>query len=408
MTLPKRFLILLPALLVGVGLLVWTQSGGEAAAANGSQPAPETPKPLRPVDRLLVQSRLEYRAEESKPQMLEVIYQSADEARWNRQVLDGRAITRDTLFRSAGKMYHLPPFEVESEEFSEGYRDHNWLTFELRRATFLWPRGHAWKANESKTEHTTTIRFGEGEQAHVFGTLIATLGADGTLVEIRSKHADGTPHERLHIKSWQTLQGLRWPRELSFHAAGRLVWDERVERVMTSGFGFDSSFFLPPDRRARIPAVGTGKLAVQPVDLMAITIQMTEIPEHSRDWESAEAFGREVFERTRDAEADKPTEWVVSENISFELDDDGRPIAVQLRLADPQIPAPAGWTTLHDRPGLATFVPTTTELDTQFLSDLRYRARQGRRSEDNVRPLTTIARRVKARVGTQIALYMEL
>ncbi|MEX1023580.1 MAG: hypothetical protein WD226_00765, partial [Planctomycetota bacterium] len=210
--------------------------------------------------------------------------------------------------------------------------------------------------------------------AAALGQLVALLDEDGRPTSITSYDTSNAPHETLRILSWHTEQGYAWPRQLSLEADGRKIWDERVETIALGGVRLVPAFFLPPDMRSHV-AGGAVDPNLLPLDLLGLTLRKVAVPDRLRsdtaDWDDVLAWAESLLAAESERMAAQDPPLAVSDKIRIEVDLEARPTHLLVSLEVPALPAPPGWRTLHDRPGIALIVGGLTEIRPALVRRLR-------------------------------------
>jgi hypothetical protein len=247
-----------------------------------------------------------------------------------------------------------------SEPLDDAARDVALLQMELRRAVMLWPDGFAWSAEADGTADGTQSApvFADSCcRARPLGRLHATL-ADGRVRRVEARDLAGQAVEALEIRAWQELAGRAWPRTLALAGEGG-GFVETIESISTRVHFLELSF-VPPDRRKPLAvaggagaSAGTGVLAQDLVPTtfakraLAPGLSLDGALEQAQRWLAAPV-----------AEGAPP----LDPTPTIELDEEGRPTAVLLRLKDALEPPPPGFESTPERPGLVLGLARLDEL----------------------------------------------
>lgn len=273
---------------------------------------------------------------------------------------------RFVLYRLGQRAFGLPPRTARSTEYEGEGALQTLRHLELRRALALYPDGFDWEQDGD-----TARALSDGA-----GALVATLGADGRPVRIEALDANGRVAEAFGGIRWREERGRVWPARAVLERGGQAVWEETFGSVETAVRVIDD-FFLPPDRRcggARSPVRD-----VLPIDLEPRLER--RMPLSSHELEPALAEAAAARERaTRDLAG---TDWSVAPETVLELEPNGRPVALLLRLRERSGAAPPdGWTRTAEGNGLSVRLDRPAELDGavhgRLLAGLPKGAREGR------------------------------
>ncbi len=314
---------------------------------------------------LFCASRLVYTSAPEAPHRFESVYIYPDRVRWYRGVEGSRPLLRDVLYRFGTSFHHLEKNGSRSRVIVPGQeQDELLVQMELRRALLAWPIGFDWTTSPSEPDVRTAVLKG-GDGTALGAELWAEL--DGKRPVRIGVHApDGTEREALEVLAWDA-DGR--PLELRASVAGEAVWTEKIESLHTR-VSFLDAFFQPPDRRAGRGLVVGGQ-AVHSLDVQPFTFRRIELPAET-DWEAA----LEAFEVERERLA-STVEAGLDPVPTIELDDQAQPRALLVRLVEAATPAPQGWTTSTERPGLFFYRLPFDALDPGRLQALRKARPQG-------------------------------
>lgn len=349
----------------------------------GDAPAPSPPRaeagpqaearvpglgPRRAIDgieALEVCATLTYDAAPSRPHALRISYAFPDRARlyMANGPVEG-ASDRRLRYRHGDVVWALEPRQAQSIEYKAQDRAALLLSFEARRALYLWPHGFAWSAPvDPAGKPQDALREAPLE---TLGKLRVELDAQGRPARLDALGPDGTAGESWRAIAWESRDG-RWiPASHEIWLGEQRVWTERVATWDRKARLLDG-FFLPADRR---PAPPPG---VQHLDLPAHRLKRVALPKDATLDAVPALFEREVAAR---AEEMANLGTTIESKVTVELDDDLRPTHLLLRLAGlPHKPAP-DWVSMPERSGWAIVSRTRPE-HKQDLERLRSAATKG-------------------------------
>ncbi len=304
-------------------------------------------------------SRLDFGSGQNR---LTALYVFPDRARWHFEDYAAHEGSEHLfLYRHGQRVHQLaggPSQSIEGEE-----RDALLLQMELRRAVMLWPDGFAWSAPENGTR-TAPVSADSCCPAHSLGTLVATL-ADARPSRVEARDAQGRVLEALAIRAWQESNGRTWPRTLAMESEGG-GFVETIESIETRVHYLELSF-VPPDRRAT-PGANSPGPNILAQDLVPVTYAVRALPAGVA-WEDALSQARAWLAEA--AESAKASGAAVDPVPTFELSEEGRPLRCLVRLAVPREPAPSGYQTQPERPGLLLGLEDLEQLRPAVLTRLR-------------------------------------
>lgn len=317
------------------------------------------------IQALEVCATLTYDAAPARPHALRISYAFPDRARlyMANGPVEG-ASDRRLRYRHGEVAWALEPRQAQSIEYKAEDRAALMLSFEARRALYLWPHGFAWSAPvDAAGQPQDALR--EAPLA-ALGKLRVELDAQGRPARLDALGPDGTAGESWRAIAWESRDG-RWiPAGHEIWLGDKRVWTERVTSWDRAARLLDG-FFLPVDRR---PAPPPG---VQHLDLPAHRQRRVALPEDAALEAVPALFEREVASRAEELAGLGTT---IEPKVTVELDDDLRPTHLLLRLAGlPLKPAP-DWVPIPERSGWALVSRTRPETK-QDLERLRSAATKG-------------------------------
>lgn len=304
-------------------------------------------------------SRIDFGAAQNR---LTATFVFPDRARWHFEDYAAAQQSGHQFLYRHGEAVHQLASGSPSQALEGAERDTVLLQMELRRAVMLWPDGFAWEAGDGR--RTARVHADSCCRERVLGTLVA-VPVDGRprRIEVRDDHDQ--PLEALEIREWQELHGRSWPRTLVMEAEGG-GFVETVESIEPRIHYLELSF-LPPDRRA-LPGKPASDSSILAQDLVAMTYQARALPE-GLTWEQALAQARVWIAET--GEALRTAGLSVDPIPTFELSSAGSPLHCLVRLGTAVQPAPKGFQTMAERPGLLLPLQKLAELDSATLARLR-------------------------------------
>lgn len=284
---------------------------------------------------------LVYAAAPGRTHSLRVSYAFPDRARLYMSVGGPEGVGERRLrYRSGGAIYALDPRQQQSVEYKAEDRDTLLLSFETRRALYLWPNGFAWTGEGRERDAPLPAAASGGAS---LGKLHATLDAAGRPTRIDSYDARNGSGESLRSIVWREVGGRFVPASHELWLADGPVWTETLVSL-DRGVRLLDAFFLPPDRRAKPPA------GVQTLDLPAHRVLRIALPKGTT-LEQATARWRQ--ERDNRAEELRGLGTKLENRVTVEVDGELRPTHLLLRLAQPPVQPAPQWTNIEERPGYA-------------------------------------------------------
>lgn len=317
---------------------VETMPGGADPAAPTTHAVDTPPHANRTVAALLGQpppttglatanlrstSRVLYVAAPDQPHQLTATFLGHDRARvelrlptgeTGERLVETRLVDRVGRFDYGQRLWN----ELEGQERTGALR-----RLVLRRATLLFPDGVAWEPATARADGRAGLDYRAQPEPDV--VLRATLDAEAGLERVAVLDAEGGEQEALVVRTTTTIGDRLWPHDMELEIGGLRVWQETVLGVQLGG-NFVDSYFAPEGEQR-----GGRNRNVQAVlvDLPRGFVLRRELEPAERGWTAARARAvvwlAEAEER---AQRDGP---VVDPRPAFELDPEGRPVAVLLR-----------------------------------------------------------------------------
>ncbi len=302
------------------------------------------------IQALEVCATLTYDAAPSRPHALRISYAFPDRARlyMPNGPVEGPA-DRRLRYRHGEIVWALEPRQAQSVEYKAEDRAALLLSFEARRALYLWPHGFAW---------TTPLEGGDKPRDGLrearlagLGMLRVELDPHGRPARLDALGTDGGAGESWRAIAWESRDG-RWiPAGHEIWLGDKRVWTERVTNWDRQARLLDA-FFLPADRRPAPPA------GVQHLDLPAHRSRRVALPKDATLASVPAIFEREVASRAEEMTALGTS---IEPKVTVELDEELRPTHLVLRLAGlPLKPAP-DWIAVPERSGYALVSRTLPE-----------------------------------------------
>jgi len=305
-------------------------------AALLGQPPPTTGLP---AGSLRATSRVLYVAAPDQPHQLTATFVGHDRARvelrlptgeTGERLVETRIVERVGIFDYGHKLWN----ELEGEERTSALR-----RLVLRRATLLFPDGVSWEPATDRADGRAGLEYRAQPEPGV--VLRATLDAEAGLERVAVLDAAGGEQEALVVRTTTTIGDRLWPHDMELEIGGLRVWQEKVLGVQLGG-NFADSYFAPEGEQR-----GGRNRSVEAVlvDLPRSFVLRRELELAERGWTAARA--RAVVWLAEAEERAQRGGPVVDPRPAFELDPEGRPVAVLLRqvgaLSSPEyLERPAG------------------------------------------------------------------
>lgn len=343
------------------------------------EPEPELPRPpgrrraIGGLGAVYCTSTITLDAHPDSPLRLETTYAFPDRVRWlmsNANGTDPRQ--RRQWFRFGTSLWRIDPGSERSVPSPPEERTLTLLQMELRRVALIWPADLEWIAGDG----VCTVRLaGLGE---LRAELDAATGRPSAL-ELRvleeSEGSTGKPlrTERFEGILWREQAKREWPSSWVISVDGERIGRETFDELRPGGRYLDA-YFQPVDRRdsSAAPAAEARAIALAP------RVARRTALEAGTSWPAAFTAADEEVERCRKALAGSG--WHLSTHPAFELDREGRPIAVVLRLEEgTEGPPPEGWRRLEGGEGLSVLMQGLRGVNAAQLEDLATRIPAGRR-----------------------------
>ena len=335
----------------------------EAATRQESKPANtrRDPAPRAPVSGIPgfdSRSQVRFAASPEVIHELQVTCAFPERMRWMISAQIEGTLVRELQYQYGDAVYRIPTGTSASQLCEGDVRTQILRQLHLRRALMLYPDGFEWKG--SGPERTTDL----GE----LGSLRAKLPTDGGSRPGSMEHVDPSGRTTVGYRAvtWKETAGRSWPLTLEFWQGDERVWSENVASVDTAA-RFVESYFVPPDLRE---GSTTRSLAggVRSLEIPETCFLRTPLAPRT-SWEAAiRELGRLRAERSkRLTEAGLALEPVAT----FELSDEGEPVASVLRLAKVPEAAPEGFVMEPGRRGVAVAVDGLARADRARIEELR-------------------------------------
>jgi hypothetical protein len=280
------------------------------------------------------------------PGRFEFDYSFPDRARWFLED-EGAPRTRVASYRYGENVWSLEAGATTSAALEGAERARLAVSMELRRALLLWPHGFAW--SDGGTVRRATPRLPGSEDA----SLEVRLDDDGVPVRFTARDAVGEELEALAIVERAPDTGD--PARLELHVGGELVWREELESVRRSVVALDR-LFVPTDRLP--PPPDAGPTEVLAIELPARCVRAYPIP--------AGTTPPELEEQLRSS-----TNGSLADESLLQLDRDGTPEALVMRLAGLPDPPPEGWRTDPGGPAVTAFVANRSAVGAALIERMR-------------------------------------
>ncbi len=338
----------------------------QALAGNRGQETPAEAPPRSGIGGLAgfaAVTEVRFETDPALSHVLDIVYIFPDRARWSLSASSNGSHQREISTRLGERAWRVEGGSPASRALGGPDRDVMLLQMELRRAAFFWPDGFPWTDDPDGSRSAPVTRSTSESSAQV-GKLVAFLDRRGSLQKMQAFRSDGQLQEALVVNEWKEDKGRRWPQKMCLEQNGLVVWRESLIRIDTQ-LHYADLYFLPPDVRGGGKVHIVGNRTIVSTDLRGFTYRTRPLDPGST-WDDS----------TRLA-----LKWIAEENAllrpqgiqldpipTFELSADGKPLRCLLRLQDQPKHPLEGWTTVHDRPGLAILLPRPEDLDRSVLN----------------------------------------
>lgn len=342
--------------------LAQASQAAPAPAAQAEQPVVLAPRiSIDGTEAVEAVAELVYTAAPGRTHTLRVSYAFPDRARLYMSVGGPEGVGERRLrYRSGGSVYALDPRQPQSVEYKAEDRDTLLLSFETRRALYLWPHGFAWTGEGRERDAQLPPTRPGGAP---LGRLHATLDDSGRPVRIDSFDAKGGSGESLRAILWREGGGRLLPASHELWLSDGPVWKETLVTLERDVRLLDA-FFVPPDRRPKPPE------GVQTLDLPAHRMRRVALPKGTT-LEQATARWKE--ERDSRAEELRTIGSKLENRVTVEVDSDLHPTHLLLRLAEPPAQTAPMWLRIEERLGYAQ-VRSEAPTDPALLANLKQAA----------------------------------
>ena len=276
---------------------------------------------------------LRFHSAPDAPHRLHVDFVFPQRGQWILESANPAQPGRVLEWRYGQRAWHLFAGAPEVSEYGAGERERVQRRFDLRQAVYLWPHGFEWTEADAQTRVASL--------AH--GRLVAELDPEsGRPLNLSSEDADGQLEERYFVRAWSAGEGAPHPQTLELHARVgeglQAVWTEELERL-EFGVRLTEEYFLPSSLRTRSSAHGVAES--QRVQRPARTARRLQLAPSPLAWEVALEEARRL--RVQEAARLAPLGVGLSEALVFELDAQGLPVALELRLEADAPSLPSGY-----------------------------------------------------------------
>ncbi len=307
------------------------------------------PPPRRSVDGIFgftARSLIEFKALPDSPHRLTSTYGFPERARWYLEPARAATGQRSVRYRSGPQVWELFPGGSEAARYQAEQELHAFLQLELRRAAMMWPHGVDWAFG------TVTGPDGEVKIAthdlKTGGSLKATLKGESPLPVSFSSEIDGAVFEEYRAVDWGEGPLGQRPMSWTLCHQGTEVWVETIERFHTD-IRYVDGHFLPPHLR-ELPGDNAGN----PVLLGEVPARVRKRqPLSARSW--AEAISEAKILISSMTKLGLP--GVIDQDPVFELNEDGLPSALFLRLILTGQTLPEGWEEAPGESALSLMLP---------------------------------------------------
>jgi hypothetical protein len=305
----------------------------QAERAINAEPLipPPARRPVEGIHGFASLSTVEFQARPDSPHRLSASYTFPDRARWYLEPAGAATGQRTVIYRSGPQAWVLAPGAEEAARFQGQQETQVFLQLELRRAALFWPRGIAWE-DGLVDGPVASVRIAELETG---GLIAARFRSEGSPPSsFFSRLPGGAAFEEFRDVQWSDGPLGPRPTRWTLFSGTEEVWTETIEELQTK-VRYVDSHFLPPHLRDLPP------------DGDADAILLVEVPARCRkrhplstsSWADAIAQAQELIATTR--ELGLP--GTVDPNPVFELDADGLPCTLLIRLILSGEEPPEGW-----------------------------------------------------------------
>jgi hypothetical protein len=348
-----------------------------AVAAQSTEPkkqdelAPARPHGIGGANGFRTVSNVEFIDYPDAPHEWTARYAYPDRARWSLRPTSGRPTSPMIIQRLGARSWTTPGGKTASvADDVEGVRT-SLLQMELRRAFTIWPLGFTWTQPDEEVAQAEVFALQHQKENTPIGYLLANQDASGKLLGIEAFSMDGHSVEELQVKAWRKIEGRMWPSETLLLKQGKPVWKETLTFASSRDFHNDL-IFTPPDRRAYIMAQvqSDSRRRLRHVDLPGITFRLRDLKANVA-WKEALRLAKVEIKLAQELlQKEAPNAGHIDSTPTIQLDSDGRPTHIVLRLKVAQQIAPKGWGNLPTRAGVGIVLGSVDSVDEQLLKKL--------------------------------------
>ena len=311
-------------------------------------------------------SVVEFQGTQNQPHEWVTIYAYPDRARWSLRPTTGTPTSPMVVLRFGAHAWTLPAGSSKSSVDDVNGPRTTLIQMELRRALNLWPAGFEWKPEDERTSRAEIHRLQHEKDHPALGYLMARTDPDDRLLGIEAFRADGSSVEELRVQAWGEFEDRLWPSEVLLLKDGQEVWKETLSFASRRAYHNDV-LFTPPDRRKSNDAEAAERRKIRHIDLPQVTLQLQKL-KAGTPWARAERlYAKELSAAQKKLDRQGLQELQLEQVPTFQLDPEGHPTHLILRLKQPLEPAPKGWQTLETRAGLGLVIQDFEALDPALL-----------------------------------------
>lgn len=335
----------------------------DQSALSVAQDALKPPPPRRSVEGVFgftARSLIQFKALPDSPHRLTSTYGFPERARWYLEPARAATGQRSVRYRSGPQVWELFPGGSEAARYQEEQELHAFLQLELRRAAMMWPSGIEWVLETADGTDGSVTRA--THQLKTGGTLKATLKETDTLPSSFSSEIDGALFEEYRAVRWS--EGARRERPIAWtlYHRGAEVWVETIERFHTD-IRYVDGHFLPPHLR-ELPGEGESN-----------AVLLGEVPARARKRQTLSATSWEDAISEAERHISSMTKLnlpgVIDQDPVFELNENGLPSALFLRLILTGHDLPEGWEEAPGESALSLMLPEGKRPSAAALSRLQ-------------------------------------
>jgi hypothetical protein len=277
---------------------------------------------------------------------LTVTYGFPDRARWYLEPAQAEVGQRSVRYRSGPQVWELFPGASEAAQYQEEQELRAFLQLELRRAALLWPHGFEWETRVADGQDASVLTASSSIKTG--GALSVTLETGCPPTSFRSE-LDGEVFEEYRNVKWTEGPLGKRPLSWTLYHSGVEIWAETIDRFHAD-IRYVDGHFLPPHLR-ELPGGDESD-----------SVLLGEVPARVRrryalsapSWEEAHAEAKRIIATNKGL----GLPGVIDPNPVFELDSEGLPSALFVRLILVEQIVPQGWEEASGESALSLLIPS--------------------------------------------------